>query len=341
MRTIGRVLLYCVYLILIIFFSLEIMVRLLGYADRYYYDPIYQPGEQTDKIPFVLKPNLENARAHGKIRINTDELGLRSAAPGEKYRDKERHEYRIAFMGDSVTFGVGVSFQDTYPHIIENMLNSMQHGCKVKVFNFAVSSYSVKEMAATLRYRVPPVKPDLVVMAVVYGDFDVHRTPGVDKWGYNTHRDASELINRLPTIKMILRNIHLSYVIRDVIIRYREWQAVQTIMDGLPEWAAQSYHYVTDFRDIADRAGYRYLVVTLPSIEGDGSQFREIIARFKRDGVHYLDVSQITHYFSSKDFRASTYDWHPAGVVHRKMADIVGKYIYGNYVKEACNKNNR
>ena len=53
-------------------------------------------------------------------------------------------------------------------------------------------------MAATLRYRVPAVHPDLVVMGIIINDFDTSRTPGVDAWGYNTHGGASDLINRYP-----------------------------------------------------------------------------------------------------------------------------------------------
>lgn len=336
MRKIGKLLLYGVYLIGIMFLSLEIMVRIWGYAEIYFYDPIYLPFEKTDEIPFVLKPNLNNARAHGKIRINTDELGLRSATPGEKYHEKERNEYRIAFVGDSVTFGVGVPFQDTYPHIIEDLLNSMQHGCKVKIFNFAISSYSVKEMTATLKYRVPAVQPDLVIMGVVYNDFDTKRTPGLDEWGYNTHRGPSEFLNRYPTVKLILRNIHLSYVVRDVITRERKRRETQSMVGGLPEWMAQSYHYVPAFKDLANRYGYRYFILTLPSIDGDGTQFREIIQKFKRDQVNYYDVSSITQYFSSKDFRASKYDWHPADIVHQEIAGVVSKYIYDDFLKGVC-----
>ncbi len=208
---------------------------------------------QSPEIPFVLKPNLANARAHGNIRINTDELGLRSLTPGARIPPKGPHEYRLAFVGDSVTFGVGVATADTYPEVVQATLNRLQHRCPVKVFNFAVSSYSVKEMTATLQYRVPAVHPDLVVMGIIINDFDTGRTPGVDAWGYNTHGGASDLVNRYPRVKFFLRQLHLSYVIRDVLSRTLQPPKIEAELrhGKLPEWISSSYGYVTEFKRIA------------------------------------------------------------------------------------------
>jgi hypothetical protein len=101
MSIIGKFLLINVLVTLI---CLEVLLRLWGYSNMYLYDPIYIPFLQSKEIPYVLKPNLAHVRAHGNIYINTDALGLRSLTPGEKRLPKWPHEYRIAFVGDSVTF---------------------------------------------------------------------------------------------------------------------------------------------------------------------------------------------------------------------------------------------
>src|SRR5678809_1534280 len=98
----------------------EIVLRLWGYSERNIYDPIYIPFEKTEDIPYVHKPNLVQARAHGLAIINTDSLGLRSRTSGLRYGPKQRNEYRIAITGDSVTFGEGVpSTDDTFAQILE------------------------------------------------------------------------------------------------------------------------------------------------------------------------------------------------------------------------------
>ena len=336
MARIGKFLLF----ILIILVCLEALVRLWGYSEMYLYDPIYRPCPESKEIPFVLKPNLAHVRAHGNIYINTDALGLRSLAPGEKYPPKGPHEYRIAFVGNSTTFGVGVATADTYPEVVQATLNRLQSRYRVRVFNFAVSSYSVKEMTATLKYRVPAISPNLVVMGIIINDFDTGRTPGLDKWGYNTHGGASALVNRYPSIKLVLRNIHLSYIFRDILSRIFKKQEVEVeLMQGkMPEWIAQSYGYVVDFKKIATADGYQYLVVTLPSLGGSGSQFREIIANFKRDKIAYYDLSPVATGFTAPEYRASHYDTHPSAPVHREIAKKLSRYILEHYLDKTSRK---
>ncbi|MCX5893150.1 MAG: SGNH/GDSL hydrolase family protein [Deltaproteobacteria bacterium] len=326
------------FISLIILVCLEVMVRLWGYSEMYLYDPIYMPYAKSPEIPFVLKPNLANSLAHGNILINTDELGLRSLTSGARIPPKGPKEYRLAFLGDSVTFGVGVATADTYPEVVQATLNRLQNRCPVKVFNFAVSSYSVKEMAATLQYRVPEVSPNLVVMGLIINDFDTARTPGIDALGYNTHGGASEFINRYTGIKFLLRKIHLSYLLRDILSRIMQQKRVEVeLMQGkMPDWIAESYGYVIDFKKLAQADGYQYLVVTLPTYGGDGSQFREIIRSFQRDKIDYCDISTIAPAFSAQEYRASRYDSHPSALVHRQIGERLSEYIEEKYLSQAC-----
>ena len=324
----------------VILISLEILVRVWGYSQRYFYDPMYMPYGKSPEIPYVLKPNLQHVRAHGNIRINTDALGLRSPVPARTYGNKQPGEYRLAFVGDSVTFGVGVPTGETYPEIVEKSLNYLQPYCQVKVFNFAVSSYSLKEMTATLKYRVPEVSPDLVVMGIVIDDFDTNRTPKVDQYGYNTHGSSSKLINKFNTLKLILRNIHLSYLIRDLLSRtmMHQEKKYDSRNGKLAPLVANSYQYIKDFKEIALEHNYKYLIVTLPSIEGDGSQFIEIINKFKNDQINYFDTSFITPLFTAKQYHATTYDWHPSALVHQKIGEMLSAYILNNFLVNACPK---
>jgi lysophospholipase L1-like esterase len=333
MARIGKFLL----ILLIITGCLEGLVRLWGYSDMYLYDPIYLPYPKSKEIPFVLKPNLANVRAHGNIRINTNELGLRSLTPEEKCPPKGPNEYRVAFLGDSVTFGVGVATADTYPEVVQATLNRLQDRYQVRVFNFAVSSYSVKEMVATLKYRVPEVAPDLVVMGIILNDFYLGRTPGVDQWGYNSFGGPSEMINKFPTLKLFLRKLRLSYVVRDVLGRImgKEQVEVELMQGKMPHRVAESYKYIIDFKKVAIAHGYQYLVVTIPSWGGDGSQFREVIDNFKRDKIAYFDVSPLSMAFTEKQFRASRYDFHPSAAVHRQISEKLSRYILDKYLNKA------
>ncbi|MGA9754299.1 MAG: hypothetical protein WBV23_04070 [Desulfobaccales bacterium] len=340
MRKFISVFFYSFYLLLAIFVCLEILVRGWGYAGMYFYDPIYMPYKKIPEIPYVMQPNLTQVRAQGNIWIHTDALGLRSPVSARTYGNKPADEYRIAFVGNAVTFGVGVPTGATYPEIVEKSLNELQDHCRVAVFNFAIPSYSVKEMTATVKHRVPEIDPDLVVMGIMIGDFDPDHTPQVDKWEYNTHTGASQVINRFPTIKLILRKIHLSYVIRDTLSRIivEHDKDDESLNEKLTLKVAGSYKYIREVKSIAQEYGYSYLVLTLPSGESPGSKYIGLINNLINDSINYFDTSTITPLFTVKEYHASKYDWHPSALVHQKIGEMLSQQVLNNFIGKTPRK---
>lgn len=324
----------CLAFILVLTLALsELAVRLVGYSTIYFYDPIYMPFAENSEIPFVLKPDMHDVRAHGNILINTDHLGLRNMITGKTYGPKAANEFRIAVLGDSVTFGYGVKTEDTYSYVLEQMLNKASSGCKVTVFNFGVSSYSVKEMAATLRERAIKIDPDLVLVGVIYGDFDTGRTPGLDKDGYNTHSATSRLFSNYPVVKSILRNIHLTYAVRDVIGAVKVHSDRKANAAELPP----TYSYLRGIKEFADSRNIPCIMATLPSLGGDGSEFKPVIGSFKKDHIGFCDLSMLTGAFTPEQFKASRFDsYHPSKPVHEKMAAMLKDFISKTYIPKRC-----
>src|SRR5215208_4997149 len=80
-------------------------------------------SDRSEEIPYIHKCNLTEARARGLAVINTDSLGLRAKNVGASYGVKQPNEYRIALVGDSVTFGEGVPrTEDTFAQVLEDTL---------------------------------------------------------------------------------------------------------------------------------------------------------------------------------------------------------------------------
>jgi len=332
MRSLFKSLSFLFYLILIVFILLEIMVRLLGYSKMYLYDPIYMPFSQNEEIPFVLKPNLKDARAQSNTCINTDELGLRSLIPAAHYEAKKPVEYRIAFFGDSFTFGQGVANNETFPQIVENYLNTLPSPHPVRVFNFGVSGYNVKTMTDTLRYRALGLSPDLAIMCIVYDDFDMNRTGVPDKYGYIVSRHSTNIVGSFT--KSFMRNLHLGYVIRDIFFNTRVQAKSQEAPDAdAVEVLPLTYQYVLAFRDFAQAHGLTYLIVTLPAKLPGDARIAAIQKQFDKDKIKYYDLFFLAQSISLKDFGVSSWDAHPSPQVHKKIGELLSEYILENYLK--------
>lgn len=308
---------------------LEIGVRIWGYSEHSIYDPIYMPYEQSADIPYVHKPGLSNARARGLAILNTDRLGLRTdIASTAEYPPKAANEKRIAVTGDSLTFGEGIKDnKDTYCSTLEQLLNKNDGAYQYRVFNFGVSAYSVREMANTLKYRMPEVLPDFVIMSVYPADFALSRTGKVDKYGYTNSAQSKEVSGIDGVFKKLLRNMHLTYLVRDfyVQLQYKNQKLNMNEEKKLPD----SYKYLLEFRDFAQKNNLDYLIVLLPKLQD--SLDKSIIGQLQQDTVHYLDLQFIKDEFSREQYQTSQFDAHPSEVVHKRIGEELAQYLARYY----------
>lgn len=324
-----KAILYPFVLIILFVAFLEGIVRVWGYADRYLYDPIYTLYQHCD-IPLVVhKSNLHKALARSMTLIDTDSLGLRSLHAGEVIKEKSDDEIRIAIVGDSVTFGHGVpNTADTYPAMLETNLNDNNGGnLHFRVLNFGVSAYSLAEMAATLRCRMLDVQPDIVICAFIFDDFDPNRMVAVDEYGYTNDRRLGGGAGRFPLIKRVLRNLHLTYLVRDAFIAVKTKVASQV---PASTHVSKSYTHLQEFRNIAWQHGIDYCFILLPSFGSD--DFSKIIGKLDEDDFQYLDLSNLWKEYELKTYRARKFDNHPSAVIHKEIAARTTAYIKDTFL---------
>ncbi len=327
--SIKKIILYSIYLVITTLFILEVVVRISGYSEHYLYDPIYEPYPSCTDIPYVHKPCMKHKRARGMAIINTDRLGLRSVDTCTQYGPKAHSEIRIAITGDSVTFGEGVpETQRTYPVQLQNILKSHYPHITVRVFNFGVSAYSVKEMAATASVRMTEVQPDLMIMAIIPEDLNLSRTGTVDRWGYTVHASGGGIASKDSVLKRYLRHLHSIYLLRDIYYRLRDrFNHTEDNSDKVLD----SYRYILRFKETAKKNDIQSMVLLLPSLGHRFSQkFRN---RLEQDGIVFLDLSCLANQFSTEKFMASRFDTHPSPAVHKIIAQRLARFINLHFKK--------
>ncbi len=105
------------------------------------------------------------------IAINAD--GLRG--PGVD-TGRTRGTARVALVGDSYVFGLGVNFGDTLgEHLAASLAASATIDGAVEVLNFGVPGYDFTAMVQRVREDVRRFCPDLVVLVVCADDLDEPR----------------------------------------------------------------------------------------------------------------------------------------------------------------------
>lgn len=115
----------------------------------------YQPHNNS-QIVFVRKPNFSQ-------EINS--LGFRDR---EHEIKKPQGLFRIIVLGDSVTNGFKVEFDNRFTNRLEALLNLQDR--KYEVINFGTNQYSTVQEVSIFEAIGREMKPDLVIVAYVLND---------------------------------------------------------------------------------------------------------------------------------------------------------------------------
>lgn len=145
--------------------------------------PSWAPPISDKPSLFVVNPytgwlnppsaTFENHR--GKV-VSSNHLGLRDAEPGAKTRP------RILFLGDSFTWGWGITNEERYTERLQSKLPNMQ------VINAGITGFGTLQEVLLLKHYVDEIQPDYVVLQMYKNDFLDNLTPdGVFPHPYIDH----------------------------------------------------------------------------------------------------------------------------------------------------------
>jgi len=102
---------------------------------------------------------------YAQIRLNS--MGFRSPEVNE---EKEEGSFRIVCMGDSSTFGMESFAEDTYPMVLQRLLEEKYPERKIEVINAGYTGYSSFQGLILLKRKILNLKPDLIT--IFYGVCD-------------------------------------------------------------------------------------------------------------------------------------------------------------------------
>ncbi len=121
------------------------------------------PGEHRwayfePRIGYTLRPDAEVTAYEDTFRSNS--LGYRTGSPA-----KLPGTFRVAFVGDSWTYGMGVRQEESYPRVLERLANRHAGaGQPIEAWSLALPGYSALNYLSSLAFFLERIKPDAVVV---------------------------------------------------------------------------------------------------------------------------------------------------------------------------------
>lgn len=133
-----------------------------------------QMHQLDEKLGYRLVPhfamNYQTSDFTSSIKINSE--GLRDR---EYPKTKDLKTFRILVLGDSFTFGLGVNIEESYPKVLETMLNQSSKGSGARtyeVINAGVAGYGTEQEYLYLQELQQRYEPDIVIVGLYSNDVD-------------------------------------------------------------------------------------------------------------------------------------------------------------------------
>jgi len=251
----------------------------------------YLTGLMTKNAVFHhLPPPYYNGRMYSDndfdVSYVTNNRGMRG--PGDYIYEKKEGLFRIAVLGDSFAFGVGVRENQTMSFQLEKMLNASGSG-KYQVYNFGVSSFSTLLEYIYLKKEVIKYSPDLVIIMFDISDVqdDYYYQPHIvyDKKG-NIIGCNPMMIGKRPAIRSYLMYYSRFFNLLDRTI-IQSFRKMKTL--GFNNYFSNKFKGIRNKTEIFKRKDINNIYFDKFIMFREGKN-RAILTRHRKRSEEYLEM---------------------------------------------------
>ena len=181
---------------------------------------------REEPIGYHHQPNIEGTFWGVPVKINS--ICLREHEIGKKVSG----EFRVLALGDSVAFGIGVRYEDTFPHQMELVLNEKHKELQFRVLNMGVIGYNTEQELIQLQRLGLGLQPDAVILMYSANDIEpkMKMIDNRQNWLANVLQRsyaASLLFSGIRNVRRALTKMRASHVERgEYYLGSPRWQAV-------------------------------------------------------------------------------------------------------------------
>jgi lysophospholipase L1-like esterase len=334
----------------------EFFVRIF-YPQRLYYNI----SQWDPYIGFTLIPNTEAYSKHEDytMHIKINSRGLRDKEYPYK---KDDGTVRIGIFGDSFTFGEGVQNDETYPKVLEELLNKddlvLNTKRRVEVLNFGIGKSGTSHQLAWYQKEGRKYDLDYVIVGFLSANDFTDNWSGVfylkdnklvhNPSAYSSIRRIQKVVYGIPFYKWLAANSHLvnlarkSATVIDDRMRRKSSAARDAAEDqDKKEIDDKAYdltlRLIAEFRKEVSADGSRFMLVNLPaknqkllSSYSEQDQIKEHVIRGETlvNDLARTDVKLLNLVPAFADLPASKYYFEHDGHMTRSGHQIIASNIH-------------
>ena len=301
----------------------------------------------------IISPKSPPGTTYGKvIKLNSD-----------GYRDKEfvipkpKNKYRILFLGDSYTWGIGLDLIDILPKQLEQVLKKDFNN--IEIVNAAEPGSNTVEQLIRLKQSGLKYEPNLVVLVYDLNDIEFKSEIAINKDGvsdsdrytlnyYGRNFDIREIIARFQEYSYFVNFLvpRIGAILRKAGMDSLELSGVQRMFQGFidtnPGWI-ESKMALRELSNVCKDNGIKFMVVIYPLLVDldnyEGYKAHKAIA----DYCNSLDVPVIDliNIFKNKKvvkLQINYMDGHPNKEAHKLVVSKILPIIKNHLPSTLCRR---
>jgi len=265
-------------------------------------------SSENEVLLWEYRPNAVGEKLD--VEIATNDYGFRDVY---HKLDQPDSAYRIAFVGDSVTVGIGIEAESTFVRLFDDEANAVNRPVDVEVMSFSVDGYSGRQVLELAREKAAAFSPDTIVYVLCMNDFDFERASG-QKQKYFKKPDNFFL--------RIVDRLYVKYLGGD----YYEYSYQKNGLTVLSD--------IVQTKEELQTKGIDFQVVLMPIFRFDETSagyplswlHEEIAKKLTENDVSVIDLLPVLE----QEAALSTYgydEWHLNNNGHRMVADQLNEAL--------------
>lgn len=265
--------------------------------------------DNSPNLRSVLKPNTSVSIAGVEYKINS--MGFRDNE--YSFLKSNKNIYRIFCVGDSITFGEGISLKKTYPKLLEKALQE-KYSKKIEVINTGVPGYNTYEESWYIKNKLLKLKPDMIILGFFIG---------------NDPEDPSIAFNN----KIIIKNkSNLPFVnhFNDQLNKKKleksdYWKEYRSLIwDPNGQQWKKCRRSLQGIQYLAQENNIELLVLIIPSYEREEELlFKQLISALEEIGIKYVNAFPELIKTGSIHPRRGVTDNHPDEKMHQAYTQAI------------------
>ena len=247
--------------------------------------------------------------------------------------------HRVVVVGDSLTYGVGVAAEDTYPAVLEGILKRKNPKLQVVVYNLGVPGRQSEDVARIAEKWVPVLKPQVVIYGICQNDFLpslMAQYANNMRWEFSLPRFIKKPLETKTRVGNLFADRY-NRLLMSLGVRNDFYTDILRDIGNYQKRFARDLHRLNAL--VRKETGRPVMAMVVDQFPGEPNTTSDRITRLaeriaREAGMDVVPTDNYYRQYAGSGIQLHVNQWegHPNEKAHRIFADMIAEYLMSHAV---------